>query len=71
MPKIVFFLAIFRKLSTRTVGAWAWFHGIWTWGAKVLVISFVLVPTLLFVISTGTIQSPMLIISTWQRRDQF
>jgi hypothetical protein len=29
------------------------------------------VPTLLFVISTGTIQSPMLIISTWQRRDQF
>jgi len=28
-------LGIFGKLSTRW-GAWAWFHGVWTCGAKVL-----------------------------------
>ncbi len=26
---------VFEKLSTRR-GAWAWFHDLWTWGAKVL-----------------------------------
>jgi hypothetical protein len=26
---------IFGKLSTRR-GAWAWFHDVWTWSAKVL-----------------------------------
>ncbi len=28
-------LGVFGKLLTRT-GAWAWFHGVWTCGAKVL-----------------------------------
>ncbi len=28
-------LALFGKLSTRR-GAWAWFHGVWTCGAKIL-----------------------------------
>jgi hypothetical protein len=26
---------LFEKLSTRR-GAWAWFHDVWTWGAKAL-----------------------------------
>jgi hypothetical protein len=28
-------LGVFGKLSTRR-GAWAWFHDVWTCGAKVL-----------------------------------
>ncbi len=28
-------LGVFGKLSTSR-GAWAWFHGVWTCGAKVL-----------------------------------
>jgi hypothetical protein len=31
----IVFLVSFGKLSTRR-GAWAWFHGVWTCGAKVL-----------------------------------
>jgi hypothetical protein len=31
----IVFLGLFGKLSTRR-GAWAWFHDIWTCGAKVL-----------------------------------
>jgi hypothetical protein len=33
--KFVCVLAVFVKLSTRR-GAWAWFHDVWTCGAKVL-----------------------------------
>jgi hypothetical protein len=29
-------LGVFGKLSTRREGAWAWFHDVWTCGAKVL-----------------------------------
>jgi hypothetical protein len=28
-------LGVFGKLSTRRA-AWAWFHGVWTWGEKAL-----------------------------------
>jgi hypothetical protein len=34
MLQIMFF-GVFGKLSTRR-GAWAWFHDVWTCGAKVL-----------------------------------
>jgi len=30
----IVFLGVFGKLSMR--GAWAWFHDVWTCGAKVL-----------------------------------
>jgi len=29
-------LGVFGKLLMRRRGAWAWFHGVWTCGAKVL-----------------------------------
>jgi hypothetical protein len=35
MLQIVVFFGVFGKLSTRR-GAWAWFYGVWTCGAKVL-----------------------------------
>jgi hypothetical protein len=33
-------LGVFGKLSTRRC-AWAWFHGVWTCGAKVLEYSMI------------------------------
>jgi hypothetical protein len=32
---VLYVLGVFGKLSMRR-GAWAWFHGIWSCGAKVL-----------------------------------